>query len=95
MAESFERERRRCVDRLRTMPMSKLEASAALAYDTCLALKALTPEAADFSLPRLADHAAGDQLDVMSDEYLASNPDATSLETAAVILTRLRQALPR
>lgn len=92
--EEFRRERDRCVDRLRGMPLTRLPASADLAYDAACALVALTPDAAGHALPRLADHAAGDQLAVVADDLLSSNPDDQALAEATATLTALRRCLP-
>lgn len=90
----FIRERDRCVDRLRGMPLTRLPDAADLAYETACALAALTPDAAGHALPRLADHAAGDQLAVVADDLLASDPDDRALTQAAAALTSLRRSLP-
>ena len=92
--EEFRRERDRCVDRLRGMPLTRLPASADLAYGAACALLALTPDTAGHALPRLADHAAGDQLAVVADDFLASHPDDEGLARAAAALTTLRRSLP-
>ena len=93
-ADAFMRERDRCVDRLRGMPLTRLPVSAALAYAAANALVDLTPDAAGRALPRLADHAAGDQLAVVAADFLASAPDTAALERATAILTELRRSLP-
>ena len=98
MAESavdaFTREQDRCVDRLRTVPLARLAASADLAHAAACRIVDLTPDAADRTLPRLADHAAGDQLAVVASDFLAGAPDAASLEQGTAILTELRRSLP-
>lgn len=92
--DAFIRERDRCVDRLRGMPLTRLPQSADLAYATAGALVALIPGAAGHPLPRLADHAAGDQLAVIAADLLASNPGTDTLERATDILSELRRSLP-
>ncbi len=91
--EDFDIELRRVVDRLRSMPVRHLPAAASLAYGACGELLALA--AVDRKLPRLADHAAGDQLAVIAaDLRREQGPDAAVLAAGADILTRLRRALP-
>lgn len=90
----FERERDRCVERLRGMPLTKLTHSAELAYAASCALAELTPQARDHALPRIADRAAGDQLAVVANDLLASASDPTVLERGIGILTALRRSLP-
>lgn len=92
--DAFIRERDRCVDRLRGMPLTRLPASADLAYGAASAIVAMTADAAGRVLPRLADHAAGDQLAVVAADLLAGEPDAATLERATGILTGLRRSLP-
>ena len=94
MPEEFAQERMRCTDRLRTMPLAKLPQAADLAFAASLAIVGLTPIANAHQLPRLADRAAGDQLDVVAGELLAADPDAATLTAATDILTRLRRSLP-
>lgn len=87
------RELERVVDRLRSMPMTRLAPAADLAYATCLALLELAGD--DHPLPRLADHAAGDQLAIVGGEALARHPgDEVVLARMHELLTELRRALP-
>ncbi len=92
--EEFARERDRCVDRLRTMPLRRLPDAAPLAHEACRALIALTPADAGRTVPRLADRAAGDQLAVIAADFLTADPEASSIAEAARILTELRRSLP-
>ena len=92
--DAFIRERDRCVDRLRGMPLTRLPQSADLAYAAAAALVALIPGAAGHPLPRLADHAAGDQLAVVAADLLAGDPDADTLDRATAVLSELRRSLP-
>ena len=92
--DAFIRERDRCVDRLRGMPLTRLPQSADLAYETAGALVGLTYGAAGHPLPRLADHAAGDQLAVVAADLLAGDPDADTLDRATAVLSELRRSLP-
>ena len=90
----FARERDRCVERLRGMPLTRLAESAALAHTAACAIAELTPQARDHVLPRLADRAAGDQLAVVADDLLAATRDPATLERGVGILTALRRSLP-
>ena len=92
--EACARERDRCVDRLRGMPLGRLRDSAALAHVAAGRLIALTPGAAGRDLPRLADHAAGDQLAVVVSDFLSGSPTPQAIEQATAILTELRRSLP-
>ena len=94
MSETFARERDRCVDRLRTMPLGRLPESAALAYEACTELLQLTPGGEGRALPRLADRAAGDQLAVIAADFAAAGPDDAALALGTEVLTRLRRSLP-
>ena len=93
-AEAFSRERDRCVDRLRGMTLARLPEAAALAHAAARRIVDLTPGAGGRPLPRLADHAAGDQLAVVASDFLAAAPDAAALDQGTAILTELRRSLP-
>jgi hypothetical protein len=85
----FETELRRVVDRLRTMPLASLAPAAEQAYRTCQQLLLIAGD--DHPLPRLADHAAGDQLAVIAGECRTMNEAAVTEATAALVT--LRRAL--
>ena len=93
MAEDYQRELDRVVDRLRTMPLTRLRPAADLAHQACCDLLALA--GVDRELPRLADHAAGDQLAVIGADLLREHgADELLMATATSVLTRLRRTLP-
>jgi hypothetical protein len=85
----FETELRRVVDRLRAMPVRHLPTAAEHAYRTCEQLLVIMGETRP--LPRLADHAAGDQLAVIASECRTINEAAVAEATAALVA--LRRAL--
>lgn len=89
----FHRERDRVVERLRTMPLAKLSGAADLAYDAACGILERSADAGR-TLPRLADHAAGDQLAVITDDFLRADPDDADVQAATAILTGLRRSLP-
>lgn len=76
------------------MPLPKLPEAAELAFHASAAIVRLTGGAAHHALPRLADHAAGDQLAVVTADLLADRPTDATIEAAIEILTALRRALP-
>jgi hypothetical protein len=90
---TFERELQRVVDRLRTMPLTKVQAAADDAYRTAEHLVALTPDVPR-DVPRIADHAAGDQLAVVGHDFLVAQQDEAAIAEATAALVKLRQALP-
>lgn len=84
-SDDFDLELRRTVDRLRSMPVSRLEQ----AHDPArAAIEALAGE----PVPVLADHALGDQLQVVADE--AARARDFDRGAAAALLVELRRALP-
>lgn len=89
----FDTELTRVVDRLRTMPMTKLAVSAELAFRTASQLLDLTPGSHP-TLPRLADRAAGDQLAVIGHDFRAAEHDEAAVTEATAALVELRRALP-
>ena len=102
-AEGARAELRRVVDRLRSMPLSRLdrpaegaaETRADVAHRTAQALADLAADAEGQPrrpLPRLAVHGTGDQLAVVGADVLAAcGPDA--LRAAEEHLATLRRAL--
>jgi hypothetical protein len=87
--EGFDLELRRVVDRLRGLPMRDVPDAATKAYATCQELLAIAKS--PHALPRLADHAAADQLAVIAAECRTMNEAAVTEATAALV--RLRRAL--
>jgi len=87
--EEFDQELRRLVDRIRTMPLTALAKHSHVVFDTCQKLVDLTGESRQ--LPRLADHAAGDQLAVVGADCHTMSEAAITEATAALI--KLRKAL--
>ena len=96
-AGEFERELNRIVDRLRGMTMTRLPASADLAHATAQRLLSMTIAAGGSlpaELPRLGDHAAGDQLAVIAHYFMALKPSNDEVTAATELLTELRRSLP-
>ena len=96
-AAEFDRELGRVVDRLRGMPVTRLSASAELAFGACERLLSLAIGAGDRApalLPRLGDHAAGDQLAVIGHDFASLQPGVVAYAQATDILAELRRALP-
>ena len=96
-AAEFDRELGRVVDRLRSMPLTKLAASAELAFRACerpLSMAIATGDRAPALLPRLGDHAAGDQLAVIGHDFASLQPGVVAYAQATDILAELRRALP-
>lgn len=96
-AGEFDRELNRVVDRLRGMTMTRLPASAHLAYATAQHLLSMTIAAGDnlpAEPPRLGDHAAGDQLAVIAHDFMALQPSDEEVAAATELLTELRRSLP-
>lgn len=87
--DDFETELRRVVDRLRGMPLNRIGPAADAAFATCQHLLIITGD--DRELPRLANHAAGDQLAVIAGECRTMNEAAVAEATAALVA--LRRAL--
>jgi glycosyltransferase A (GT-A) superfamily protein (DUF2064 family) len=87
--EEFDKELRRLVDRLRSMPLTALAKHSHVVFQTCQQLVDLTGESRQ--LPRLADHAAGDQLAVVGADCRNMSEAAVTEATAALV--RLRKAL--
>lgn len=90
MAADALRELERVVDRLRSMPLSRLSLAAPLAFATCEQIQVAVDDPRP--VPRIADHAAGDQLAVIAQDALARRPEGTAV--IADLLIELRRALP-
>jgi hypothetical protein len=90
---TFGVELQRVIDRLRTMPLTKLQASADEARRTAQHLLTLTPDAHRV-LPRIADHACGDQLAVIGQDFQRTQKDEAAIAEATAALVELRRALP-
>lgn len=82
---AFSVELDRCVTRLRSMPLTRLGAARGPARSAIEYL-------AGCPVPELADHALGDQLQVVADE--AARARDFDPEAAAEVLVTLRRALP-
>jgi hypothetical protein len=82
----FDIELARVVDRLRHLPIRQLQTAAEQVYQTCQHLVVITGE--DRPLPRLAGHAAADQLAVIGRECRAMNEAAVAEATAALVTLR-------
>ena len=96
-AGEFEREVNRVVDRLRGMTIARLPASADLAYEASQELLSMTiacGSSVPGELPRIGDHAAGDQLAVIAHDFLALQPSDDAVTAATELLTALRRSLP-
>lgn len=93
MHDDFDRELARVVDRLRTMPLTKLTAAADAAYGTATLLLHRTPGVPQH-LPRIADHAAGDQLAVIGQDFRGLVDDEAAVAEATAALIELRRTLP-
>jgi len=97
--EAFDTEVRRVVDRLRSMPLSRLPGAEQPARQACLALLDVSRSLGDpapSALPVLRPTAAGDQLAVLAADVRAAalrRADPSALATATSILIGLRQAL--
>jgi hypothetical protein len=98
VGEEFERELARVVERVRTMPLTKLATCANEVFELCGQLADLAGQAGSSlpgaaGLPRLGDHALPDQLRVLGME-LTATADPTSLDQAHDLLVSMRKALP-
>lgn len=92
MTEDADRELERVVDRLRTMPLHRLDVAAPLADKACRAMLAVIGDEHD--LPRLGAHAAGDQVAVIATDALGRARDDDARARIVAILTDLRRSLP-
>ena len=96
-ADGFTRELGRVVDRLRGRPVTRLAASAALAFEASKRLLSMAIAAGDpvsGDLPRIGDHAAGDQLAVIGHDFASLQPSAAAYVEATELLVELRRSLP-
>lgn len=97
--DDFDTELRRVVDRLRSMPMPRLEGVQEPARQACLDLLEVSRSLGDpapASLPTLRPTAVGEQVAVLGNDVRAAamrSADADALASATAILTRLRRAL--
>lgn len=90
MSADAHRELERVVDRLRSMPLSRLSLAAPLAFTTCEQIQVAIDDPRP--VPRLADHAAGDQLAVVARDALQRHPERA--DAIGDLLVDLRRALP-
>ena len=98
ISEDYERELARVVERVRTMPLTKLSTCSDDVFALCCALADLAQAAGSGlagsqALPRLGDHGLPDQLRVMGME-LAATGENTQIERGHELLVDLRKALP-
>ena len=98
LAEEYERELARVVERIRTMPLTRLSTCSEQIFALCGDLADLAHEAGAGApgagaLPRLGDHALPDQLHVLGME-LAAVADLAILARAHSLLVDMRKALP-
>lgn len=98
LGEEYERELARVVERLRTMPLTRLSSCSEAVFALCRSLADLAHEsgsglAGGQSVPRLRDHALPDQLQVLGME-IASIADSAVLTRAHELLVDMRKALP-
>jgi hypothetical protein len=90
---AFGVELQRVVDRLRNMPLTKIQASAEVAHRTAQDLLALTSDT-QRELPRIADYACGDQLAVIGQDLLRTQMNEAAIAEATAALVELRRSLP-
>ena len=98
LGEEYERELARVVERLRTMPLTRLSGCADDAFALCCAFADLAHESGSGlpgaeALPRLGDHALPDQLRVLGMELVAVG-DPQTITRAHELLVDMRKALP-
>jgi len=98
MSEEYERELARVVERVRTMPLTKLSTCSDDVFALCCALADLAQAAGSGlagsqALPRLGDHGLPDQLRVMGME-LAATGETTQIALGLELLVDMRKALP-
>ncbi len=89
VVEEFSIELDRVVDRLRTMPITKLEHSASLTRPVLSELAEMAGQSRP--VPDIADRALGDQCAVLGQELIDSGQPCAA---AAVLLRELRLMLP-
>jgi hypothetical protein len=98
ISEEYERELARVVERVRTMPLTKLATCSDDVFALCCALADLSQAAGSglagsHALPRLGDHALPDQLRVLGME-LAATGENVQIECGLELLVDMRKALP-
>jgi hypothetical protein len=98
LGEEYERELARVVERVRTMPLTKLATCSDSVFALCCALADLAHEsgsglAGAQALPRLGDHALPDQLQVLGVE-LAAVGEMSAIDRGYALLVDMRKALP-
>ena len=98
ISEDYERELARVVERVRTMPLTKLATCSDDVFALCCALADLSQAAGSRlagsqALPRLGDHGLPDQLRVLGME-LAATGENTQIERGYELLVDMRKALP-
>lgn len=96
--DEYARELARVVERLRTMPLTRLATCADGVFALCGTFADLAHEsgsglAGAQALPRLGDHALPDQLQVLGVE-LAAVGDPDAITRAHALLVDMRKALP-
>lgn len=88
----LKRELDRVLTRLTSLPARHRGAAADLTHAAAQRMRELTPDTtAPLLVPRVGDHAAGAQLQVLCAEFVAHHGDETE---AAQVLADLRRALP-
>jgi hypothetical protein len=98
IGEEYERELARVVERVRTMPLTKLATCSDDVFALCCALADLSQAAGSGlagsrALPRLGDHGLPDQLQVLGME-LAATGENTQIARGLELLVDMRKALP-
>ena len=98
ISEEYERELARVVERVRTMPLTKLSTCSDDVFALCCALADLSQAAGSGlagsqALPRLGDHGLPDQLRVLGMELAATGENA-QISRGHELLVDMRKALP-
>lgn len=93
MRDDFQTELNRVVERLRTMPLTKLQTCTPDAWGTAQQILLLTPDTPP-QLPQIADHACGDQFAVIGQDFLKSANEEAAIAEATAALIELRRILP-
>ena len=98
ISEEFERELARVVERVRTMPLTKLSTCSDAVFALCCALADLAQAAGSGlagsqALPRLGDHGLPDELRVLGME-LAATGEHSQIARGYELLVDMRKALP-
>jgi hypothetical protein len=95
--EGYDRELTRIVDRLRTMPLTRLEAIQPQVHDLARTLVALARDFGDPApapLPEFSARASADVVLVLGRDVRACATTDAQLAAAAACLTEARRALP-